>query len=394
MDERVRKNPALFSSVTSFDPGRISVLGDRSIEKREGAITNEDGSMSFSFYAPDAKSVAVHGVGGTFANEKMHEMQKEDSGWWSVTVTKPDIEEGFHYHEYYVNGVRTLNPAVPVGYGCGEFFNVCDTADAENTFYLLKNVPHGTVRMDLYPSEVCARTRNCMIYLPPSYSSNTEKRYPVWYLHHGGGENEIGWVWQGKINLILDNLIAEGKCEEMIVVMNSTDAFAPTEEDEVFKNVDYSDVIVKDCVPYIDANYRTIPDGDHRAIAGLSMGVVYSYMASFKYPEVFKWIGFFSGHIMIKSQDGMYFGRNFDNSAVFADKELFNERIRLMFHAGGIREGFGTPREIPGEELPYDWKKFMAAGYHVEGHPYRGFHEWDTWRFASCDFAQKIFKGV
>ena len=209
--------------------------------------------------------------------------------------------------------MRTFNPRVPFGYGCGTFYNVCDTADPDNDFYLLKDVPHGSVHMDLYPSAISGgRVRNCWVYVPPRYAQNPDKRYPVWYLHHGGGENETGWVWQGKVNLILDNLIAEGKCEEMIVVMNSFEAFKPTDDEHVFENVSYSDVLVQECIPYIDGKYRTIADADHRAIAGLSMGVVYSYTTAFRYPDVFRWIGCFSGHIMPISRDGAYFGYNFD----------------------------------------------------------------------------------
>lgn len=401
MKEELRLNQALFSSVIAFDQNRnnfhTKTQPDGTVTREPyyaplGAYTDEDGGMIFNFYAPDAKKVCVHGNGGTFPGEKYHEMTKDENGWWTVKVSPEDIEPGLHYHEYFVDGVRTFNPKVPMGYGCGSFFNVCDTADPENDFYLMKDVPHGAVHMDIYKSEVCNRFRNCWVYLPPEYEKHPEKRYPVWYLHHGGGENEIGWIWQGKVNMILDNLIAEGKCEEMIIVMNCTDAFAPTEEDGVFRNVDYSDVLVKDCIPYIDAKYRTIAEKDGRAIAGLSMGVVYSYMTAFKYPEYFSYIGCFSGHIMPISKDGAYFGRTYDFSEVFKNKELFNSRIKLMFHGGGLREGFGKLREIPGDEMPYRWQEYKENGYNVDGQGYRGFHEWDTWRFCARDFAMRIFK--
>ena len=402
MDKAYLENQALFASVMVFDQNRFN--SRRGVDAdgkpfREaftapyGAVTLPDGGMRFSFFAPDAKTVEVRGLGGTFPGEVRHAMTKGEDGWWSVDVGPDAIEPGFHYHEYFVDGVRTFNPRVPFGYGCGSFFNVCDTADPENDFYFIKDVPHGTVRMDLYKSEVCGGlTRNCWVYTPPMYEKNPDKRYPVWYLHHGGGENETGWIWQGKVNFILDNLIAEGKCEDMIVVMNSFEAFKPTDEEDVFENVDYSDVLVRDCVPFIDKKYRTIADGDHRAIAGLSMGVVYSYTTAFKYPEFFKWIGCFSGHIMPISRDGAYFGRTFDYSDIFKDREKFNSRINLMFHCGGLREGFGTPRQFPGDEMPYNWQEYKAKGYNVDGQAYRGFHEWDTWRFAARDFAMRLFK--
>jgi len=401
MEKEYRENQSLFSSVMVYDQNRhivrfkVDKNGNRvheSFTAPYGAVTLADGGMRFSFYASDAKTAEVRGLGGTFPGEKRHPLTKQDNGWFVGDVSPDEIEPGFHYHEYFVDGVRTFNPRVPFGYGCGSFFNICDTADPENDFYHMKDVLHGSVHMNIYKSEVCDRFRNCWVYVPPMYEKNPDKRYPVWYLHHGGGENETGWVWHGKINMILDNLIAEGKCEEMIVVMNSFEAFKATNEEDVYENVDYSDTLVKDCIPYIDSKYRTIPDGDHRAIAGLSMGVVYSYLTAFKYPEFFKWIGCFSGHIMPISPNGEYFGRTFDYSGVFKNRELFNSRINLMFHCGGVREGFGKPREIPGDLMPYNWEEYKANGYNVDGQSYRGFHEWDTWRFAARDFAMKLFK--
>jgi len=396
MKEEVRLNQALFSSMMSFDFNRHTIRmenGERvPYTAPYGAVTTEDGGMEFNFYAPDAESVVIKSWGGSFPKEKEHAMTKTENGWWTVTVGPEDIEPGFHYHDYYVDGVRTLNPKVGIGYGSSRFANVCDTADPENTFYLLEDVPHGSIRMELYRSELCDRTRNCWVYLPPNYDKDSDKRYPVWYLHHGGGENETGWIWQGKVNLILDNLLAAGECEEMIVVMNSFDAFRATDTDGVYKNVDYCDVLATECIPFIDKKFRTVPDKDHRAIAGLSYGVVYSYLTSFKYPDLFSWLGFFSGHIMPKSPNGEYFGREYDYSEVFLDKELFNSRIKLMWHGGGFREGFGKPRVIPGDTMPYDWQEYKANGYHVDGQGYRGFHEWDTWRFCSRDFAKRIFK--
>ena len=396
MKEDVRLNQALYSSVMVFDQNRQNSRmenGERVyFTSPRGFETTDDGSMVFHYYAPDAKSVEIRGWGGTFPKDNPHFLQKREDGWWEGIVPASEIEPGFHYHDVYVDGVKTLNPREPIGYGASHFANYCDTPDPENTFYLLKDVPHGSVRMELYHSDLCNMTRNCWVYLPPNYDKEPDKRYPVWYLHHGGGENEVGWIWQGKVNLILDNLLAAGECEEMIVVMNSFDTFAPTEEDGVFRNIEYCDVLAKDCVPFIDKKYRTLTDRDHRAVAGLSFGVVHSYLAAFKYPELFAWLGCFSGHIMPVSLNANYFGRTFDFSEVFKDKELFNSRFRLMWHGGGFREGFGKPRNIPGDVMPYNWEEYKAAGYHVDGQGYRGFHEWDTWRFCARDFAKRLFK--
>ena len=174
--------------------------------------------------------------------------------------------------------------------------------------------------------------------------------------------------------------------------MNSFDTFAPTDEDGVYRNIEYCDVLATECVPFIDSRFRTLTDRDHRAVAGLSFGVVHSYLAAFRYPELFAWLGCFSGHIMPISPNANYFGRTFDFSDVFKDRELFNSRFRLMWHGGGFREGFGTRREFPGDVMPYRWEEYKAAGYNVDGQGYRGFHEWDTWRFCARDFAKRLFR--
>jgi len=283
---------------------------------------------------------------------------------------------------------------VPIGCGGhGAAYNYAEQADEEQAFILLNDVPHGTVRQDLWKSQHCGNlTRASFVYTPPSYEKEPERRYPVMYLHHGGGENESAWVWQGKINLILDNMIAAGECEEMIVVMNCTDTYAPTSEKDVFVNVEYCDVLVNDCIPFIDEKYRTIPDRDHRAVAGLSFGVVHSFMSAFRYPDYFSYLGCFSGHIRPFSLNGEYFGRRFDFTDVFADKELFNRRYHLVFHGGGFDEGFGKRRVPVAEgEFEYDYEKFKAAGYNVDYHGYDGGHEWRTFRFSVRDFVKQLF---
>lgn len=115
----------------------------------------------------------------------------------------------------------------PICYAHNRLCNFVDVPDPEFDFYDFKDVPHGAVRCEYYRSSYTGTLRNCWVYTPPGYEENLDKRYPVLYLLHGGGENETGWIWQGKINLIMDNLLAQGKCKEMLVVMNFGHAYAP-----------------------------------------------------------------------------------------------------------------------------------------------------------------------
>ncbi|MBE6935733.1 MAG: hypothetical protein E7458_04435 [Ruminococcaceae bacterium] len=395
MQKEYLENQALTAGLISFDQNRVSrsftldengnrIPGEVTIVPH-GAISLPDGGMRFSMKAPDAKRVQVCGMGGSFPKGE-YDMQPTHDGWWSVDVGPENIKPGFHYHYYKVDGVRTYNPRTPLGYGCSAYYNFCETADPDFDFYHIKDVPHGTVRRELYKSALSGdRYRVAWVYTPPCYDENPEERYPVLYLHHGGGENEVGWFWQGKANFILDNLIAEGKCRPFIIVCNCTDAFAPTDDPDVFRNLEYCDVLAKDCVPFIDSKYRTIADRDARAVAGLSYGVVHSFLSAFRYPELFSALGCFSGHVMEKSPDGEYFGRKYDFSEIFDDRERFNAQLHLMFHGGGDNEGFGSR---PGMD---NYKIRAANGYHVTHALYPGYHEWDVWRKCLRDFAAQVF---
>ena len=208
----------------------------------------DNGDVRFRYYAPEAKKVEVAGCGGYFSDEKVA-MTKGDDGWWSCVIS--GIKPGFHNHKYWVDGNLMVNPDAPVGYGWFYPINVFDLPGEEDDFWMLKDVPHGDVRMEYYKSSATGRTKLAWVYTPAGYDES-DKRYPVLYIQHGVGENEMGWVWQGHINMIADNLIAEGKMEEMIIVMNCGYAFVEG-ENPVFLPGDFSKELTEDCIPHIDA---------------------------------------------------------------------------------------------------------------------------------------------
>ena len=143
----------------------------------------------------------------------------EYQGYWSGILE--DVEPGFHYTSFEVNGTEVLNVQAPTGYGCFQTINYLEVAEPEFRYHELRDVPHGQVHMNYYTSAQTDRTKLCYVYTPAGYDPFGEKRYPVLYLQHGGGENEIGWLRQGKIANIAANLIADGKMAEMIIVMNT-----------------------------------------------------------------------------------------------------------------------------------------------------------------------------
>ncbi len=172
----------------------------------------------FRVNAPDAGKVQVD-LG------KLYDMQKDEKGIWIVT-TDPQVP-GFHYYSLVIDGVRVSDPASESFYGTGRMSSAIDIPEEGVDFYTIKNVPHGDIRSCIYFSKTTGTWRNLNIYIPPGYDKDKNSRYPVLYIQHGGGEDERGWAVQGKTNIILDNLIAEGKAEPMLVVIPNGNVSKP-----------------------------------------------------------------------------------------------------------------------------------------------------------------------
>lgn len=373
-------NQALFSHALFFDPLNRKVDWskiDRNLNRipyakeEKGALPLDNGDVRFHLYAPSAHSVKVAGLMG-----RDIDMQRREDGYWTVDVE--DIPPGFHYHHYVVDGVSTTNPLTPYGYGGFQPVNFLEVPDPAFDHYLLRQVPHGTIRMEHYESQVTGRTRCCWIYTPPGYDANKQQYYPVLYLQHGGGENETGWIWQGKINYLLDNLLAEGKCKEMIVVMNSGYAFQDDEMSD-FLPGDFDSVLIQDCIPFIERQYRAFTDRESRAMAGLSMGAFQTLHTAFKHLDLFAWIGMFSGSMEYKG-NGM-----FDHRERFVDVEAFNSQVKLFFLTMGEQEGGYKPIVKQYEEL-------QATGIACTLYTCPGYHDWTVWRKSAFELLQRLFK--
>lgn len=179
-------------------------------------------------------------------------------------------------------------------------------------YYGIKDVPHGQVREVWYASKPTGGWRHALVYLPPGYDTSTRTRYPVLYLQHGGGEDETGWIRQGRANFILDNLIAAGKAKPTIVVMAygyarragapaasgpSTAAADPEARRRVMQEMasTFQADMTEALIPFVDATFRTIADREHRAMAGLSMGGFQTFQITLNRLDLFSHIGGFSG---------------------------------------------------------------------------------------------------
>ncbi|WP_455720088.1 alpha/beta hydrolase-fold protein [Agathobacter sp.] len=325
----------------------------------------DDGSVTFYMYAPDATKVEVAGMGGYFSSERTP-LEPDMQGGFSANIK--DFHWAMHYYFWYVDDVCITNPHAAISYGCFAAINTFEVPEEGEEFYFAKAVPHGTVSLCKYTSQVNGHIKESYVYTPPGYEKGKD-RYPVLYLQHGVGENETGWVWQGKMNFILDNLIAQKKCVPMIIVASSGYAFKDKEY-PVFFPGDFDSELVNSIIPYIEENFRVKRGRNNRAVAGLSLGSGQATDIAARHPELFAAVGVFSGvaiHLMKKIIDSPYLFEVVFMSAGDKEKEI------LL----GI------------DEMVND---FSRQGKNSTPKIYEGYHEWHVWRKSLRDFAQMLFK--
>lgn len=363
----------------NFDPVNRQLIFDvdengnpagRYKEVRSGVEVNKEGTVRFNFIAPNAHKVEV----SVFGMQPI-ELKKNDN-YWEAEVS--NIEPGFHYHDYIVDGSIAISQSAPVGYGCFRPINFFEVPEPDFKYHELRDVPHGTVTLEQYKSKLDnGRTRCCYVYTPPKYGTESKKKYPVLYLQHGGGENETGWVWQGKIANIMDNLLAENVCEEMIIVMNTGYCFKEDGTSHPLMG-SLDEVIVKDCIPFIDKKYRTLTDRNSRAMAGLSMGSIQTQKTVFANMDLFAWAGLFSGGLIIKNDE-------FDYSNILCNKECYENTFKMLYVACGTKDGHY-------EDTVNCIKKVKNCGINLETFLEYGYHDWTFWRHCVKDFLTKVFK--
>ena len=334
---------------------------------REYPKINPDLTVEFQVQAPEAQEVAVDICG------KVYPMEREGDGPWKVVTES--LEPGFHYYFLVVDGMRLSDPNSQLFFGTGVDASAIDIPEAGVDFYLEKNVLRGEIRMQRYWSPSLNAWRTCYVYVPAEYDSKPEKRYPVLYLQHGGGEDETGWARQGKTDIILDNLIAAKKAVPMLIVMDYGQAG------------DFAEILLNETIPMIDSKYRTIADAKHRAMAGLSFGGGQSWSIGLKHPEVFSSIGIFSSGMFGGVGPGAYapFSVESQLPELLADPAAFNAAHPVFY----ISCGEGDPRI---EHTRAAAEALKEAGAKVQFTAWPGGHEWQPWRKSLNEFCQLIFK--
>jgi enterochelin esterase-like enzyme len=350
-----------------------------------------DGRVTFRLKAPMAQKVQIEPLNGQPENngynglgKAPYDMVRDAEGCWSVTT--PPAVPGLHSYWLVVDGVRVNNPCSKT-YGSTKM-QCCGVEVPEPgvDFYDIKDVPHGQVRMQWYYSKVTSAWRRAYIYTPPEYDINSEQRYPVFILRHGGGEDETGWVEQGRANFILDNLIAAGQAKPMIVVMDWGQAPTPDQPIHVPSTPpppEIAEVTINELIPMIDARFRTIPDREQRAIAGLSMGSVQTLYIGLANLDTFAYLGIFSRRPMSASE----FNLEKSFGGVFVDAVAFNQKVKLFWW------GSGTAEEGIYKAAKANLAELAKAGIKTVFVEFPGTsHEWQTWRKSLYDFAPRLFR--
>jgi enterochelin esterase-like enzyme len=410
-----------------------------------------DGRATFRIRFPSAGKVELHG--GQGLGRVPFPMTKDADGVWSVTI--PPAVVGFHYYWFLVDGVAVNDPGSETYFGYGKetsgieipdpfFVSTLLISTPKPAFYDPQDGPRGRVEANWYLSGAIGHWRRCFVYTPPGYDqeANLGTRYPVLILQHGSGEDETGWSKQGRMNFILDNLINAGTAKPMIVVMDSGYAEyskAPREPGRPDADKStvgfppgrleaFGSVVLRELIPMIDRSYRTIPDRDHRAMAGLSMGAMEALALALSSLDTFSYIGSFSSPDLDRLQGWpatasarpsaavraslrsptapptTAVGSKVSTAAppepllppfdpvtfiggVFADPARFNQRVHLLWF------GAGTAEIQFNDAMRANTEKLRAHGIKLVSHESPGTgHEWQTWRRELKEFAPLLFQ--
>lgn len=340
-----------------------------------------DNRVLFRIKAPEAHKLVIDLA-------KKYELVQDTGGYW--TVTTDPVVEGFHYYSLIIDGIPVVDPASQTFYGMGRMASGIDIPDKDGEYYSARNVPHGQVRSVHYYSAITKAWRRAFVYTPPGYDEAVDKKYPVLYLQHGAGEDETGWSTQGRMDFIMDNLIADGKATPMIVVMDRGYATDPTRPVDpaaqprfMAGNV-FPEVLVKEIIPMAEKNFRIIADRDHRAMAGLSMGGFQTFQTTMTNTDKFAYVGGFSGAAFLQAGTDitqMYNG-------VWTDAAAFNQKMKVMYLSIGTTE----PERMYTGVKNFHEALEKAGIKHVYYESPGTAHEWQTWRRSLRQFASLIFK--
>jgi enterochelin esterase-like enzyme len=377
-------------------------MGEPVIEV-ESPQVHPDKRVTFRIYAPKASEVVLDGDWIPQGRGAGGPLTKDAQGIWSITVGP--LVPDFYMYTLTVDDVPTIDPQNrDVKQGVNPLKNILFVPGEEATFEETRPVPHGDLRTVWYDSPTLGGARRMHVYTPPEYDTS-DAAYPVLYLIHGGGDDDRAWSSIGRAGFIMDNLLAEGKVQPMVVVMpNGSVAWPPgfslsltgadrTDPAAIRRRIDaiskLHDTFVEDLLttimPMVETRYRIQADRDHRAIAGLSMGGAETLRVAPSHLDLFSHIGVFSMGLQVGRDGGVNTDFEERNADFFADPVKTNQRIKLFYIASGDNDTIVTdgPRRL----------SEMLTRHGIE-HTFKettGAHVWINWRLYLRDFVQLLF---
>ncbi|HEY4323985.1 MAG TPA: alpha/beta hydrolase-fold protein [Mucilaginibacter sp.] len=345
-----------------------------------------DGKITFRLKAPNAKQVMVD-----LAGSPRQAMQKGDNGVWTLTTSA--LEPDIYPYTFSVDSVTMPDPGNPMIkpiYKTSAGQSLVRVPGPSTLSWEINDVPHGNISHHFYKSTIIGDDRDYYVYTPPGYDAKRKEPYPVLYLFHGVTDEASAWTAAGRANFILDNLIAEGKAEPMIIV-NTLGYGNP---DNIMTGTafgKFGDALLHEVIPQVEKEYHASKSASKRAVAGLSMGGAESLMIGLNHPDVFNYVGAFSSaEVMYGAQMRPNNGTELQNAPVY--QKVFpdlnsdiNKSLKLLWISCGTEDFLiNINREYK------SWLTSKGVKYTAIETP--GAHTWMVWRRNLTAFAPLLFK--
>lgn len=354
-----------------------------------------DHRITFRISAPKATEVVLRFSEGT---PQSHRMTRGEDGVWNITIGP--VEPEIYTYSFLLDGVRMIDLSNPIAkVGASIDASVVEVPGDPPRFDQVQAVPHGSIDIHTYASEVSKTQRGLYVYVPPDYYSQPAKRFPVLYLWHGGGGAEQDWSRDGRAGAILDNLIARKQAVPMLIVMPNNVPGTPAPGVMPAAGVTppaatgagganypmLKHELLENIIPFVSSRYRTIENRESRAIAGLSAGGGTTLNVGLASLDTFAWIAEFSSGIF----GGVASYGQFDIDKIapgfYSDPAAVNKKLKLFYMSCGTED----PR------LPFQKKALLDFQSHkikVTFAEFPGAHEWKVWRHSLADLAPKLFR--
>jgi enterochelin esterase-like enzyme len=351
---------------------------------------HSDKRVTLRIYAPKATEVTLRG--DWMEGAGVTKLEKDDKGVWSATVGP--LAPDFYSYAFVVDGVRTLDPKnAMIKQGVASLDNMFLLSGTEVAFAENRPGAHGDIREVWYQSSTLGMQRRMHVYTPPGYDAG-KNRYPVFYLLHGGGDEDSGWSTIGRAGFIMDNLLAEKKAKPMIIVMPNGSLPRPTNlppatpgappDPAVMAAIQdrFTNELLKDIVPFIEKNFRVLTGSTNRAIAGLSMGGGQTTRVVTTNPNQFAYIGVWSAGV--NPQTTADFEKR--AAALLDQPDQANKQIKLFSISCGEKDALAFNGSKNFAEILK--KRGVKHELNISG----GGHTWINWRHYLNEFAPKLFQ--